>query len=494
VSHASNTGVGEGLIWFDHREFVIRTNRHPLSPGMNTPPRLRGLAALLGTTLALSMSMSAAMAQPASATAPAPPAEPMAYLDAMRAALESTPNIQAEVARARSLANEVQRARGKHLPTLSVNSGLQGSGGKSRGATASVNVYAFGAIEAQIKQQRSSFDASRYQVMQVCADTLVQTSDAYLAVLRADALQALWREHLAEYASVEDMVQQIAAVDRGRRVDVEQVLTRKGLVQLSLLDAQNAAQLSRLNLQRYVGRSIEPVAPSVAAVSDGLLPGSAAEAAANAEAASPGLAGARHDIQAAKHAIDVTRGARFPQLNLVANSSRDAREAPFNKRESVGLQLEWNLFNGGTDYHAERISQQAVVASQARMEESVRALQLEVGQTWQSISIGQARTRLQNDQARPARAVYDSNRELFRLGRRSVLDLLNSANDVHAVKTAALESRIDVQARSLRLHVLTGRLMSHLAVSSTSVCSLQALAIEPSMLDVLLPPVGEEKP
>jgi outer membrane protein, adhesin transport system len=418
----------------------------------------------------------------------------MAYIDAMRAALESTPNIQVEVARARSLANEVQRARGKHLPTLSVNSGLTGSGGKSRGATASMNVYAFGAIEALVKQQRSSFDASRYQVMQVCADTLVQTTDAYLSVVRADALQALWREHLTEYASVEDMVQQIAAVDRGRRVDVEQVLTRKGLVQLSLLDAQSAARLSRLSLQRFVGREIEPVAASVVPVSDGLLPASAAQASADAEAASPGLAGARHDIQAATHAIDVARGARFPQLNFVANSSRDPREAPFNKRESVGLQLEWNLFNGGTDYHAERISQQALLASQARMEESVRALQLEVGQTWQSIIIGQERTRLQSDQARPARAVYDSNRELFRLGRRSVLDLLNSANDLHAVKTAALESRIDVHARSLRLHVLTGRLLPHLTLSNTSVCSLQALAIEPSMLDVLLPPVGEEKP
>jgi outer membrane protein, adhesin transport system len=461
---------------------------------MNTSPPSRSLAALLGTALALCLCTAAATAQPAAATTPPPAAEPMAYLDAMRAALESTPNIQVEVARARSLANEVQRARGKHLPTLSVNSGLTGSGGKSRGATASVNVYAFGAIDSLVKQQRSSFDASRYQVMQVCGDTLVQTSDTYLAVLRADALQALWREHLAEYTSVEDMVQQIAAVDRGRRVDVEQVLTRKGLVQLSLLDAQSAARLSRLALQRLVGREIEPVAPSVDPVSAGLLPATAAEATNFAEAASPGLAGARHDIQAAKHAIEVTRGARFPQLNLVATSARDPREAPFNKRESVGLQLEWNLFNGGTDYHAERISQQAVVAAQARMEEFMRALSLEVSQTWQSISIGQERTRLQSDQARPARAVYDSNRELFRLGRRSVLDLLNSANDVHAVKTAALESRIDVQARSLRLHVLTGRLLPHLALSSSSVCSLQGLSIEPSMLDVLLPPVREEKP
>ncbi len=461
-------------------------------------PKL-GLTLVLTSVLALCAHGAAAQQFPVAAplappAAQTPAAEPVPYLEAMRMALESAPNIQLEVARARSLGAEVQRARGKHLPTLAVNSGLNASGGTTRGATASVNVYAFGAIEAQVKQQRSAFDASRQQVRQVCGDTLLQTSDAYLSVLRADALQALWGEHLAEYTSIEDMVQQIAAVDRGRRVDVEQVLTRKGLVQLSLLDAQNAASMSRLALQRYVGRVIEPVGPSVGPVTDGLMPASLSEATRSALAASPGLASARHDIQAAKHAVDVTRGARWPQLNLVANSSRDPRDAPNNKRETVGLQLQWNLFNGGTDAQAEIISQQSLLASQFRLAEFERALNLEVGQTWQAIAMERERARLQSDQARPARAVYESNRELFRLGRRSILDILNAANDVHAVKTAALESRIEVQARSLRLHVLTGRFLPQLNLSASSLCSMQAVTLEPSMFDILLPPVGEEKP
>jgi outer membrane protein, adhesin transport system len=437
----------------------------------------------------------APVATQASVTSDLNPSAPrMPYLDAMRTALESTPNIQLEVARARALGEEVHRARGKHLPTLSVNTGLSGSGDRSRGATATMNLYAFGAIEALVKQQRSSFDASRQQVRQVCGDTLVQTSDAYLSVLRADALSGLWREHLTEYASIEDMVQQIAAVDRGRRIDVEQVLTRKGLVQLSLLEAQNAASQARLVLQRYVGRLVEPVGGSVAPVAEGMMPASAIVAVSDALEASPGRAGARHEIQAARHAVDVSRGARWPQLNLVATGSRDPRDTANNKRESVGLQLQWNLFNGGADHYAERISQQTVIASQSRLEEFERALQLEVGQTWQAIATAQERARLQSDQARPARAVFESNRELFRLGRRSILDIMNAANDVHAVRTAAVESRIEAQARSLRLHVLTGRLVPHLSLSSTSVCSAQALALEPSMLDAWLPSVGEQKP
>jgi outer membrane protein TolC len=425
--------------------------------------------------------------------APTPPAAPpagprTALLDALRQAIDSAPPVGVASARARAQGNEVQRARGKHLPTLAVNSGVGGgSNAQSRGATASLNLWAAGAIDASIAQQRAAFEAGREGVQAACSEALVQASDAYVTVLRNDAQVALLREHVAEYLSIQDMVTQIAAVDTGRRIDVEQVLTRKGLVQLQLLDAQTQARQARMSLSRAVGQGVEPVDASVDPVAGALLPSTAQDAAARAREANPALAGARNELEAARHAVDVARGARWPQLNLVANARRDRVNGVRDRDDTVGLQAQWNLFNGGSDFYAEKSSLEAVAAAQSRVEDVQRQIDFDVGQTWEAIAAARARASQQADQSRPARAVLDANRELFRLGRRSVLDILNAANDVHAVRVAASEARHEAWLRSLRLHVLTGGLMQQLNVSAPSPCAKDAVVLPPTLLDSLTP-------
>jgi outer membrane protein TolC len=426
-------------------------------------------------------------AQSASAAPTNPSVPTYAYLDAMRQTLVSAPTLTVASVRAQTVANEVQRARAKHLPTLNVNSGL-GSSRTNAGVTASVNLWAAGGIEAQISQQRALFGATREGLRQVCGDALVQASDAYVSVVRADGLVSLLHEHLAEYDSIQTMVQQIAAVDTGRRIDVEQVLTRKGLVQLQLLDAQSLARQARLNLSRLAGVAMEPIEASLAPVSQSLLPSSMAQALDEARAASPAIAAARGETDSAVHGVDVARAARFPQLNVVGNSTRDRSPTALRERDDrVSLQAQWNLFNGGSDFYAERSSLQAVEAAKAREEEVKRALELEVSQTWEAMAAARARGAQQQDQSRPARAVLDANRELFRLGRRSVLDILNAANDVHAVRTAALDARHELHARSLRLQVLTGALLPQVGVPATSACGREGVTIPASFLDHVVP-------
>jgi outer membrane protein TolC len=417
----------------------------------------------------------------------APKDNSVAYLDAMRLVLETAPNTTIAAARARTVANDVLRARGRHLPTLNVNSGLGGSS-VNTGVTASVNLWAAGGIEAQIKQQTALFSSSKDALRQICAETLTQASDAYVGVLRADALLAQNLEHLAEYDSILSMVQQIAAVDTGRRVDVEQVLTRKGLVQLQLLESQTLARQVRLTLARLTNRPIEPVEASVTPIAQALLPVTLADAIGQVERASPALASSKHDIEGAQHGVDVARAARWPQLNLVGTSTRDRANSVVRDRDNrVSLQTQWNLFNGGSDFYAERSSLQVVEAAKAREEDIRRTLALDISQTWEAINAAKARQTQQAGQARPARAVLDANRELFRLGRRTVLDILNAANDVHAVRISAIDARYESDLRSLRLHVSTGQLLPQVNLPASSTCGVESVVIPPSIMDQLGP-------
>jgi outer membrane protein, adhesin transport system len=447
--------------------------------------------------LALCSAVAAAQGQDSPAAAPAlasqtahsaqsAQAARLALVDALRSGLESHPLVGVAVAKARMQSHEVQRARGKHLPSLGVStSPSAGGSAASYGAVASMNLWAFGAIQAQVNQQKAGFASSRHAVAQACQEAVVQTSDAYLAVLRADALVAAWGEHLKRYDSTQSMVTQIAEVDRGRRIDVEQVLTRKGLVRLSLLDAQAQARQARLVLARFMGRPLEPVDAAVDALVRSLRPPSVQQAQDWARTASPQWAGALADVESARYAADVTRGARYPQINLVWQNNRARTASGRQIESSLGVQAQWTLFNGGSDSHAESASLQGVLAAQARQDEVARLVEMEVAQAWDAAQTAALRASEQTDQERPALAVLAANQDLFRLGRRTVLDILNAANDVHSIRTAQIESRLDAWQKSLRLHALTGRLQGDLNLTAPHPCAADAVTLPDSLLNHL---------
>jgi outer membrane protein, adhesin transport system len=414
------------------------------------------------------------------------PAATSPLLDALRGALQSHPMVGAAVARARMQSHEVQRARGKHLPSVGVTTAPgSGTSAASYGATASMNLWAFGAIQAQVNQQKAGFQSTRHAVAQACQEAMLQTGDAYLAVLRADALVAAWQQHLQRYDSTQAMVTQIAEVDRGRRIDVEQVLTRKGLVRMSLLDAQSQARQARLVLARSMGQPLEPVDAALEALVQQLRAQSLQQAQDWAREASPQWAGAVADVETARYAADVSRGARYPQINLVWQNNRTRTGNGRAVESSLGVQAQWTLFNGGSDSHAESASLQAVLAAQARQEDMARLVEMEVAQAWDAAQTAALRAGEQTNQERPALAVLAANQDLFRLGRRTVLDILNAANDVHSIRTAQIESRLDLWQKSLRLHTLTGRLQGELALTAPHPCAADSVALPDSLLNHL---------
>lgn len=415
----------------------------------------------------------------------APAKDSASFVETMQWALASNPLVNVAATRARSTGYELQRARAKHLPTLSVNTApITGGSQPTVGAVASLNLWAAGAIGAQVEQQKASFRAGRELMLQACTEALQLSAEAYVNVLRADARTQLWQDHLARYDDIRSMVSQIAEVDRGRRVDVEQVLTRMGIVELSLTDARSQARQARLALNRMVGRAVEPREEALDTLATRLTPAHYDDAMVAVHQANPALQAGRHEIDAARHAVDVARGARWPQLNLVLQNTRDRVGGVRTNDTSVGLQAQWNLFNGGSDFYAEKASLESVQAAQARLEEIQRAVELDVAQAWEAASTARQRARIQGDQARPAAAVLEANRELFRLGRRSVLDILNAANDVHAIRLAQVEARHDAWQYSFRLSVLTGRLLADLRLPAQSPCGAEGVAMP-------LPVLGE---
>jgi outer membrane protein TolC len=207
----------------------------------------------------------------------------------------------------------------------------------------------------------------------------------------------------------------------------------------------------------------------------------------DALAASAAMRAAALERQSAEHAIVAARAARWPMLNLVAAHTRERQEGTTRTDNRVVLQTQWAAFNGGQDHLAEQASAQGLVVADSRIEDLQRALRQEVAKIWEARQLARAREQLAPLQLRAVQAVLETHTELFRLGRRSVLDLLTATQEVHHAQAAAVDATHERWLQDLRLSHVTGLGLARLNLEPQHPCSAGAAPLPPSGLPFPLP-------
>jgi outer membrane protein, adhesin transport system len=415
----------------------------------------------------------------------------LALAVAQTLALKTHPAVQEATAQAMAAGYGVLRAQARHLPNVGVQTGspLGGGGGSgaSQGVNVTLNLWAGGAMQAQTRQNQAAFEAQRQRLYASCVTTAEGVADAYVATLRADALGQQADTHVARLDELLHMVREIAQVDRGRRSDIDAVQARREVARAAQLEVASQAQQSRHGLRRLVGTEVEPTPEGLAAWAVQGLAETLAQAQQEAMAASAALRAAALERQSAEHAVVAARAARWPMLNLVAAHARERQDGTSRTDNRVSLQTQWAAFNGGQDHLAEQASAQGIVVADSRLEDLHRALRQEVAKIWEARHLARARAQLAPLQLRAVQAVLETHTELFRLGRRSVLDLLTATQEVHQAQVTAVDAAHEGLLQDIRLASVTGLGLARLNLEPQHPCGSGAAALPPSGLPFPLP-------
>lgn len=319
--------------------------------------------------------------------------------------------------------------------------------------------------------QRRQFTHARmvrlFEFVDASEQTALEAVRAYYDVLRYRSLVILAEENVVQHRAVWEQLEQRVTAGVGRRVDLQQATGRMALSESNLrVEIANLHDVSA-RFQRIVGvqpaeRITEPD-PLV-----GRIPATAKEVLEEAAVLNPQVRSAMENVRAAQFARDARRGAFQPrvQLQLKEDRGRDINGFIGQTRNSSAMILfNWNLFSGFTD--SGRVEQAEGLLGQARDQRDKACRD-----TRQTLSIAMNDMRKLDEQAtflrqhrQSVERARDAYRQQFDIGQRSLLDLLDTENEVFQARRAEANAEYDLKIAYARVHAGIGRLLYALELS-----------------------------
>lgn len=394
----------------------------------------------------------------------------------VRQALATYPALTAAQAHTQAANADIVRARSAHHPQISLEAGLNrfatgavptSLGSSSLLPSVRVNLWSGGRIEADTERAQALAQASQAQQRLTRDDVALQACEAYLSWLKQADLLALAEHNLQTHQQTLEDIRQIAQVDTGRRLDLEQAQVRVDNARLTQQSRQAELAVAQYKLQRFGGP--EHPTRSSAMLSDSPLspvPTSAAEALSELREDLPTLAQWLAQVRAAQAALRLARGARWPNLDGLASRQFNTNTQRFDTLMQV--QLTMPLYNGQATQAQVDAAQAQLQQAEANLREARLQQHEKIAQAWQEWASTRQRAEVGTTQSDVAQTLVAGYRQQFRLGRRSLLDLLNVQADSFNYRQAALSAWHDERIGRARLLAATGELAQRFEPNESS--------------------------
>ena len=330
------------------------------------------------------------------------------------------------------------------------------------GYTVAVNQNVFSGFITtnQVKQLDYTSRARYYEYLATAEQQGLEAVRAFMDVVRYSKLVGIAEENYAIHKGIYEQILQRVTQGVGRRVDLEQIAGRLALAESNLVN-----ELSNLNdvSARYARITGEapPNELKLPGLNLGLVP-TPADLMVVADRSNPSLQAARAFYRAAEAEIDVRRGAFSPTLDLRANKSSTHNKDDVKGRtdeQAVELVLSMNLYRGGADRARLASATERRDEAEALGVKSCRDMRQQVSIAYNdTVRIGSQLESLRQHQLSTEKA-RDAYRKQFDIGQRTLLDMLDSENELFEARRELLNAELNQQLAVYRVLGESGRLM-----------------------------------
>ena len=250
--------------------------------------------------------------------------------------------------------------------------------------------------------------------------------------------------------------------------DVTQTESRLARTLASLAESRSALEVALANYKRLTGKDAGVLeAPTAAADSYPSLD----VALAHSQTGNLKVKALRSDVNTAEAQTELDKSAFHPQIYLEAGPSwtdRLGSSTTWTQSNAIMLRGNWNLFNGGYDWF--NVKGDKARARQSRQELSglLDSLAEETTATWSQLVSAQEQARHFANAVQYSTKTRDMYLEQFNLGQRSLLDVLDSENDLFSSSIQLVTAQQNVTAAKYRLLALGGDFLSAFNLDRTA--------------------------
>ena len=365
--------------------------------------------------------------------------------DVIRTALARYPAIVVARANRESAHYDVAQAQAGHFPSVSVNGQRRVVGPATNLAqpTLNLNLYASGAIEANVERQQWREQALASTVSATREDVAFEAAQAWFRLLRGVAIQSANLRNLERHGNLVSDFAAIASIDTGRRYDLIQARSRMEQVRQTATVGQAEIVTARAALLRYYPKAFDlgqlrmpPILPEPA------LPGE------QELAVHPNVESARRSLMSAEANVRATRAARGPRVDLAASAGAYS---------STVVQFSWPAFDLARSA-AEDSAGAGLVGARASLEEQELLVRERLATSYQAFGSAAQRQDVAESQIKASSELVEVYRAQFQIGRRNLLDLLNAYAELFNAESSREAARVDRALYRYQLEYAAGRL------------------------------------
>jgi outer membrane protein len=365
--------------------------------------------------------------------------------------------------RERIMGETIQTASGVSANCTQSTDGLQRCTGDSRGYRLSVTQKLW-SVEAFYQLRGANRQAASAEATLLGAQQSLQlrVARAYFGILAAkDQLTATGNEREA-FGVLLEQAKGREQTGVGPRSDVEQAQAFYDATEQSVIDARNSLDDASLALTEIVGSHRADIAPLREDIP--LIPPDPASVdqwVSIAQEENPLLRAAQLRIDAASYEITAQRGKGLPVVSVVTSSSRSWQDPALGGNErldTVGISIDWPLFQGGAVSSSIRESRALYHQAQADYETARRNTETQVRTAFRGVVTGIQRIAASRRAVESARASVAASKRNVEFGTGTQFDLLNAQNNYSAAQRAYSQTRYDYLTSWLSLKLQSGRL------------------------------------
>ena len=313
----------------------------------------------------------------------------------------------------------------------------------------------YAAAQAQTEGARARFAAGGRELLD-------RLGLAYVQRLFAEETLALARVQVDALETQTTIARRRLGAGEGTRTELADAEASLASARAERIAAEDQRELTQRALARITGSEAlalralpahaAPLLPATRALSEWI---------ALAREHNPTLATREREIEALEHEIRRNRAGHYPRVDLVASAVNAENESistldQETRQYSVGVQVNIPIYAGGGVDASVRRAAADLARAQARLDDDLQSLQLDVERQFRTIESGRARLAALDDAVASSELALQGARRGQSAGVFSSADVLDALRRHHSARRDAAQARHELLIARIRLQALAG--------------------------------------
>lgn len=346
---------------------------------------------------------------------------------------------------------DINAAKGGRLPQVSISTASTTYTGEipslSRpdrpyyGVNATMPVYDFGRIAAQVKGREAAFDATNSRIAQQANQVAIETVTTCLEYTKQRALLYAADTYIQAVQKLADMLTQVTDADPGRRGELVQARSRLLQATQGRENARSFVREFRIRLDRLVGQEKLMLCDGVGA---GFLQKPDLEAVRSKISENPQVKAFNSDYESALRQLDQINASRKPQVQASATHAPVAAGFTNSYYQNFTLSVSMPIYDGKVLESSERAALERARAAAEHVDLTIKQIDADFRERYELATAALRRA----DEYVSLLEINDRVRKDFfvqwyALGRRSLFELLAIEQEQYTLQQGYFTSLFD---------------------------------------------------